>query len=318
MSICLCGESAEKALDLIALKKMGQLGRAGQTAFETCRAGKRELRPALELLPPLERPVHLLVSRQELRVTDALSKSHVCTSILPADSLISLAPEIYVASPELNALLEMRGRSRMERALVIMGYCVIFAIDEGSEDGFVRRPQLTTVSRLREFAEQMGFGSHTLGLLEAARLALERARSPLEARLALALTAPAALGGLGIVKPELNATIKLGKEGRALVGSAHVDGDIVWRDQRIVIEANGRFRHEGRFGEDLTRASALESERYSVRFVTSQQLRSARQMLILGRWLARHLGLDADFPERERLQGLLNELLAFEYHRYSL
>lgn len=318
MSICLCGGSAEKALNLIALKKMGQLGRAGQTAFETCRAGKRELRSALKLLPPLERPVHLLVLRQELRVTDALSKSHVCTSILPAGSLISLAPEIYVASPELNALLEMRGRSRMERALVIMAYCGIFAIDEGSEDGFVKRPQLTTLSRLRGFAGQMGFGSHTLGLLEAARLAVERARSPLEARLALALTAPTTMGGLGIVKPELNASIELGKEGRALVGSAHVDGDIVWRDQRVVIEANGRLRHEGRFGEDLTRASALESERYSVRFVTSQQLRSARQMLILGRWLARHLGLDSGFPERERLQGLLDELLACEYHRYRL
>ena len=102
------------------------------------------------------------------------------------------------------------------------------------------------------------------------------------------------------------------------MGASSLDGDLVWTDRRVVLEANGRLRHEMRFGEDLTRASALESEGYSVRLVTSQQLRSARQMLVLGIWLAERLGVEPSFPERHDLQELLNEINGFSYHRYAL
>lgn len=318
MSICLCGQSAEKILDLIALKRLEQQGRAGSSEFETCCARTKEIRSALESLPDLERPIHLLVPHQKLRVCRSGVCSHVWSGIVPKGSLITLAQGVYAASPEFNALLEMRGSSRMESVLTLMMYCGIFAIDESSEDGFVKRPPLTNVSRLTGFAKSLRMFDCSHALLDAAELVLERARSPLEARLAIALTASPKLGGFGMPRPALNKPVRLGENSQAIIGAEELEADMLWPDRRVVLEANGKLRHEGRFGEDLTRASALEEEGYAVRFVTSQQLRSPRQMTLVGRWLSEKLGIEPSFPSRERLGRLLSELTAFEYHHISL
>ena len=190
MSICFCGTTAERILDLIALKRLSSYGRAGHEAFDGCSSGRKELREALRILPELGKPIHLLVPRSSLRVRTDEARPHVWRGPVPYGSLLYLAPGILTASPEFNALLEMRGASLVERTLTLMRYCGIFAIDESSEDGFVKRPQLATVERLRSLAlqEQRQFSSRNL--LEASELAIERARSPFEARLALVLTIP--------------------------------------------------------------------------------------------------------------------------------
>lgn len=318
MSICLCGASAETILDAIALKRMEQLGRAGSESFRACTAYKREVDAALSVLPELRSPVHLLVPDQRRRISDSGRCSHVWSGVIADGSLIRVAPSIFTASPEFNLLLEMRDRSLIDRVLAIMGFCGIFAIDESSEDRFVKRPQLTTVERLRSFAEGLGggFGSHLL--LEAAGFALERARSPLEARFALVLTMPWEMGGFAFPRPELNSRVDVGEKGSVLVGRSSLECDMVWHERRIVLEVNGRLRHEGRFGDDLTKASALEMNGYSVRFVTSQQFRSPHQMLVLGSWLMERLGIEAMLPNMALLEKLLAELSAFEYSRISL
>lgn len=318
MSICLCGQSAEKVLDLIALKRMEHSGRAGKAAFDTCRAGKKELHAALELLPELENPIQLVVPSQELRVCDDIHNTRVWSGALPEKSLVMLSPGVYSASPEFNALLEMRGKTRIGRALALMGYCGIFAIDESSEDGFINRPQLTSVERLRSYAREIRLEHSSHVLSDTTGLALERARSPLEARLALALTLPCGMGGFGIARPELNTYIELGKEAQAILGRSWAEPDLLWPDAKVVLEANGRLRHDGKFGDDLTKASALEADGYAVRFVTSKQLRSPRQMMVLGSWLAEKLGVTKAFPKRELLEGLLGDIMSFEYHHTSL
>lgn len=318
MSICLCGPSAEKILDLLALKRLHALDRAGRMEFETCRAGRRELRRALSVLPPLEQPVHVLVPEPTMRVRDAEVRAHVWSGPVVEGALIRLAPSVYALCPEFNAALLMRGAASVARALVLMSYCGIFSIDTGSEDGFVRRPQLTTVDRLRDFAVKMQHCSCSHALSRAAELTLERSRSPLESSLAVVLTAPCKLGGFAVPRPELNAAISLGETGCAILGRRVVEADLVWRGKRVVLEVNGRLRHEGRFGDDLTRSSALESQWYSVRFVTAQQFRSARQMLVLGRWLRRELGMEELLPERSALQKLIGDVTGFAYPRFSL
>ncbi|MBQ3340122.1 MAG: hypothetical protein IJG82_11120 [Atopobiaceae bacterium] len=318
MGFCVCGPSAKKVLDLIALKRIGHGGRADARFFEGCRAGKRELDAALSTLPYLERPVHLLVPEQELRVNDGVRRSHVWNRTVPEGALFRIAPMVCTVSPEFNALLEMRGASRISRALTLMDYCGIFAIDEGSEDGFVRRPQLTSTVRLRDFALETRFNPCSRLLADAVELALERARSPLEAKLALALTAPREMGGFGLPKPELNSPVDVGDKGFALIGRRSLEADLVWKSGGVIVEANGRLRHEDRFGEDLTRASAFEANGYSVRFVTSLQLRSPRQMCLLAQWLMDRLGIEMPFPDMAVLQRLLEEIMGFEYHHISL
>lgn len=313
MSICFCGTTAERILDLIALKRLSSYGCAGHEAFDGCSSGRKELREALRILPELDKPIHLLVPRSSLRVRTDEARPHVWRGPVPYGSLLYLAPGILTASPEFNALLEMRGASLVERTLTLMRYCGIFAIDESSEDGFVKRPQLATVERLRSLAlqEQRQFSSRNL--LEASELAIERARSPFEARLALVLTIPSEMGGFGIPRPELNKPIDIGDEGFAILGRRSVEGDLVWLGKRIVVEANGRLRHEGRFGDDLTRASALEANGFSVRFVTAQQLRSPRQMSILAGWLMERLGIKTPMPDPDKLRELLNEIMSFKF-----
>lgn len=319
MSICLCLDSAEKVLNLISFKAIKTFGVYDTSALRDCRATADETRRLDHLPASLHVPVSLLVPAQELRTHRKGCKAHVWSGKVPEGSLIDVGNGIFVASPEFNAALEMRGRPLVSRALMLMMYCGIFAIDEGSEDGFIRRPQLTGIDDLQRFSRLIKRESCSDKLREALALVGKKCRSPLEARLLLALTAPTALGGLGLEMPCMNHPITLGREGRAIWGSGYLEGDMVWRDVKTALEAQGSLRHEGRFGDDLTRASAMESEGYAVRFATSQQVKSARQMLLLGRWLAGNLGVDAGrFPERDKVQRLLNAINSFRYHHISL
>ena len=92
MSICLCYDSADKALDLIALGCLSQLGRASRPALDQCTARERDLK-ALQSLPiGFEEPVHVLVPRQELRICNERVCAHVWSGRLLNDSLVLLAP----------------------------------------------------------------------------------------------------------------------------------------------------------------------------------------------------------------------------------
>jgi hypothetical protein len=319
MSVCLCLASAEKVLDLISYGFIEQFGLAGADQLAACRATGDELRRLGSIPLDLGKPVHVLVPDRRWRTCKDGITSHTWGGKLSDGALISLGGGILAASPEFNAALEMRGRTPVARALILMSYCGVFAIDEGSEDGFIWRRPLTCIDRLWTFSRTIKGDPCSAALRDAVLLAGERCRSPLEARLLLALTAPRFMGGLGLAMPRMNHRIDLSEEGRAIWGADSIEGDMVWEARKVDLEANGKLRHRGRFGEDLTRASALESGGYSVRFATARQLRSARQMLVLGRWLSEHLGCDAaDLPERNRLQSLLNEINSFNYHCISL
>lgn len=93
---------------------------------------------------------------------------------------------------------------------------------------------------------------------------------------------------------------------------------MLWDRAKVIVEANGKLRHEGRFGDDLTKASALEAEGYAVRHATSQQLKSPKQLMVLGTWIARMMGITGPQPREKQLDTLIKELVSFEYHRFSL
>lgn len=319
MSICLCMDTGERVLNLIALRRLEILGRGGLAELEDCGTNARETRAVMALLGIVNQTVHLLVRDAGRRSRRTGTVSHVWNGPVPTDSLIQVAPGVFVASPEFNALLMMRGRRIMHRPQILMSYCGLFSVDESSEDGFVKRVPLTTTRRLREFALGMRGEPCAEAMLEALELTLDRARSPMEVRLALIMVAPRFQGGFGLVQPELNAELMLNEEGKSIWDFDSIEGDIVWRRWRLILEYNGKLRHEGRYAEDLTRANALRASGYEVMLVSSQQLRSARQMLVIGEWLYDGMGLSKDgLPGRERLQELINDVMSYETPHYAL
>ena len=319
MSICLCMETGEMILDLIALGRLSKGERGGKTELDDCGCNPKEALVAQLMLGLTGQPMHLLVSSASRRSRRKGVVSHVWSGPVPADSLILLVPGIFVASPEFNALIMMRGCPKMHRPQVLMGYCGLFAIDESSEDGFVKRVPLTSVRRLRDYALGMRGEPCAEALLDALDLTLDRVRSPMEARLVLVVLTPRSGGGLGMVPPECNVELTLNEDGRAIWGFKTIEGDIVWRRWRLVLEYNGRLRHEGRYGDDLTRANALRTSGYDVMLVTSQQLKSARQMLVVGEWLAKAMGVSTDdLPQREQLQETINSVMSYETPHISL
>ena len=319
MSICLCLDSAEMILDLMTLGRIKRGSRVEGRRLKECVTTKAEVDRAIALLPPMEEPLNLLVADDSLRSRRPGVNSHVWTKHLVDGSLIQICDGIYVVSPEFNALLGMGRKQWLHRPLVLMSACGMFAIDESSEDGFIRRAPTTDIKRLTDFAHSMPRGHRTRLLLDALELTAERARSPMEAKLVLPLIAPPERGGFGFEKPELNAVIQLNSEGQSIWGFEMIEGDILWRLARKLIEYNGRHRHEGRLGFDLTRASALEASEYDVRIVTYEQLKSARQMRLVGEWLAEGIGMPpGGLPKREALQPVLTEVLAYEHPKFSL
>ena len=319
MSICLCMETAERILNRIALGRLRVDGRAGQAVLSTCGTSQKELNSAAGLLGLQGETLHALVGGRGRRTYRGGIVSHVWTGSVAQDALIRIAPGIYVASPELNALLMMRGRKKMHRAQILMSYCGLFAIDESAEDGFVKRAPLTTVSKLRECALRLRGEPCAKAMLEALELTLECARSPMEPRLALLFMVGRRQGGFGFEPPELNAVVPLSADGSSIWGFNSIEGDIVWRGFGVIVEYNGRLRHVARYGDDLTRANALRASGYQVFLVTSQQMRSARQMLVIGSLVAQGMGMpEPTLPERELLQRLIGEVMSYETPHITL
>ena len=168
-------------------------------------------------------------------------------------------------------------------------------------------------------APKHGTDGTAWAMLEALELTLECARSPMEPRLALLFMVGRRQGGFGFEPPELNAVVPLSADGSSIWGFNSIEGDIVWRGFRVIVEYNGRLRHVARYGEDLTRANALRASGYQVFLVTSQQMRSARQMLVIGSLVAQGMGMpEPTLPERELLQRLIGEVMSYETPHITL
>lgn len=135
---------------------------------------------------------------------------------------------------------------------------------------------------------------------EVAGLFYEGSASPMETALALMLTLPVNLGGLGLPRAELNAPVDVTEARGVLSDRDEVVPDMLWRFWRVVIEYDSAEFHEMRgtrqLEEDARRANILTACGYHVLRVTPGALRTVHDVELLGRQVAQLLGVELEEP----------------------
>lgn len=153
-----------------------------------------------------------------------------------------------------------------------------------------KRAALTSASELRDYVERLTDvgGKGLKGIRTATRalpFVVDRSRSPMESALTMALCLPCKLGGFALPNPTLNASVYLGRRDN-LAGGVRWDSrglpyfecDLVWGDERVIVEYHGDGGHFTREGaaKDARKANILLGEGFKYYVATIDTMSALR------------------------------------------
>lgn len=309
MPLYLGHTTAELLLDALPVE---ELDTADTGPLQNCIASRSAMSHLdLHLLEDLPKPYDVLVSSSsELRRWPGV-RCHRCPTDLPPGSFVEIAPEVFVASPELCFVLRAQDLNLAKTMLLGSRYCGTFALDEREPSGLRQRSPLCTPERLITYAD----ACHRLrGSRQAKTAALHIAAgsaSPMESATQLLLTLPKHLGGYAFKAPCLNYTVSLNGRARKIAGKDYIVIDVYWPDFDYGLEYQGRFSHssDDDIASDIARQLAADADGIILQMVTSGQFLDPAQRQYVVQKIAGNIG--EQIPRQKGFQDL-NDALARE------
>ncbi len=239
-------------------------------------------------------PLHVLCSKPVKGEPRHGVVHHTRSAALPAGALFRITKSVAVCSPELAFLQCAKQLTLVD--LVRLGFelCGTYSLDRASDSGFFKRQPITTPEKLRAV---VGAASRARGVDNAARAlphVLANAASPAETRLAMALSLPNRLGGLGLPAPQLNYRIALPAYDRALLNRGCFLCDLYWPQARLAVEYDSDAFHATpeRLASDSSRRNALEHVGVTVITVTARTYRDYGSFKTTGGIIAKRLDVE--------------------------
>lgn len=195
---------------------------------------------------------------------------------------------IWICEPSLAFFQSLR---HLHDISAIQAACRLLSTYRYDGDQVVQAPPLATWDSLEKAK------ASCKGLFDARRAyrilryTAENSASPREAQAYLLLCLPRHLGGYGLPKPQLNGAVRLTKASTSGIEFLH--GDIVWADQRIILEyeSNEFHANEKQLEIDSRRRTLLADEGYSVFTMTNNQLVFEAETERLARVIAKAMGI---------------------------
>lgn len=235
--------------------------------------------------------VELFVDREcRRRVVDG-AVLHSTRASLPRKSILSVSSTIDVVSPELCLVQMAAEMDGIELIQLCSEFCGFYTLADGRRGDFLARLPLTSVARLVAYSERLQ-GAKGLGAFRATLPVLaDGSASPRETAMYLLLCLPRARGGYGLPKPELNKAVPLSSAVAKAFGSGVYVADMVWAEQRVIVEYDGLEGHTGRdrIARDASRRDALVAEGYDLFVVTNDQILNRKAFEEIAKAVARRL-----------------------------
>lgn len=240
---------------------------------------------------------------------------HVVNRELPEQSLCRLPSGIYVTSPAFT-LLRLGTTLRVEElAFAACTFSSIFSVDRWQgrsssdgidyDSGLPKRLQITSLDRLKGYAERSYRAPGSARTVNAVAFAAERARSPMEIAAFLALCLPKRHGGCALPKPLLNHPVQTGYD-------VLFEADLWWESHRVAVEYLGEPHYEDRAGmrRDVRRANTYIHAGVTSIALTKEHLDNADLLNSVAESLCRSLGIrwGVSDPFRQRQRDLLRRL----------
>ena len=210
-----------------------------------------------------------------------------------ARALYRIADDVYVCSPELAFVQSAAALDKIDTVRLGCELCATYSIDRQARGGFFQRNAITTREKLGAIVcENQGANG-----IKIARWALDhvldRSASPAETKVALALTLPCKIGGMGLPQPSLNRFIPLNAAEQKALNRSYFLCDLYWEQAKLAIEYDSDAEHSGseRIASDAARRNALLRLGITVITVGNQTFRDRSEFKRVGATVARLLGM---------------------------
>ncbi len=276
----------------------------------------RELTGLRSAYPQAPSAVQALVGRREHRHEVKGGSMRLWSAALPGGTICRVeegpGAGLHVVSPELYLFLRAAELSRWELVLLAMEFWGRFDSRDDRESGVEARPyplaSQNSVERVMLAIEGRVPG---IALM---RFALARglpgSRSPRESALALFLSLPRKLGGLGLDPPELNTSVGLSARGKQIFGAPQAMPDLLFPASSIDVEYDSSAHHLGadEVLHDKLRQLALEASGITVMPITGPVVREYGQLVAAADAIAAAVNGRDPSPLSERLEERRREL----------
>lgn len=198
---------------------------------------------------------------------------HLWREPVAPGSFVQLTRDIYISSPAFTLQQVAASKSPIENIRIASELCSIYTPNK--KTGMLsKRQQLTNKEELLNYYSHSKSKRGLAKAIQAAKYALERARSPKEIEIGMLLTLPRSMGGRGIKDIKLNHRIELNEEARLIAKRKYLESDAFIESLRDALEYDSDDFHLTRISHesDLRKANALHLLGINLITLTNGQL----------------------------------------------
>lgn len=200
---------------------------------------------------------------------------------------------IYIASPELCFL--QAGRILTVPRLIELGnnLCAKYIRDNAQKYDQRKRAIITCRDDIMDFLNNISKYKGIKNARLASQYILDNSNSPMESSLAVITVLPITYGGYSLKAPTLNGQILLPAELRSYMGYDRLTGDMVWYEEKVIVEYDSNTSHlnASQAAFDKKRAAAFMQAGYTVITLTPDDLKSLASLDKAFRVIRSSLGL---------------------------
>lgn len=251
----------------------------------------------------LSLPVHLLATRPSERHRSSYVSWHTHQGTLPKGSILHIADNVAVESPELCLTRLATSLSRAKLIRTAFELCGTYALRPDLEEGFAKRPwACTSVNSLRTYINSCGTMPGKAEVTRTLAYLSEGSASPMETITSMLFFLPNRMGGQAIPGGKLNYVVPANDYVHSLTGKSFLKCDILWPESRLCVEYDSDQRHTGsdRITQDASRRAALSYLGFEVISITRQHVLNIATFNDIALLLAKRLG--------KRRRGFGNQL----------
>lgn len=255
----------------------------------------------MEGLTLLSRPVHVLVSKSNLRRTHENIFSHCVKTDLPKFSLVYTESGLYICSPEFLFIQMAHYLELIE--LIQLGFELCGSYIVSQETSYGHAP-LTSVEKLSAFIDKAEGLHGAKKARRALKYMVNGSASPMETKLVMLLCLPHFMGGYSIEKPQMNYRIDFDVMARKIGRKRYCKCDLYWPKPKLAIEYDGSEFHEGteQAYNDSSRRDALVAMDISVITVMKWQIKDGAALNGIARAVAKRLGKQLRYKDPQFTQ----------------
>lgn len=250
----------------------------------------------------LKEPVDVIVNRLVARRASHTLRCHLWNGPAADGLLANVEEGVFVCSPEL-VVAQLASRLGLFKTMLLeMELCGTYGMLGNGSCEWELKP-ITSVERITKVLELSDkFRGRALAQ-QATRYAMNGSASPRESALALLLSLPRRMGGLGCGKPRLNARVELSEAAATECSRAYLVADLLFEEAELDVEYQGKQWHtlqEDRLSDEA-RQNALTMMGKTCLFVSQEQLENPERMDGIAQLVRSRLGLRQfrEDPSRE-------------------